>query len=93
VLRAGYSTRQKTKGVNFTFGVGIMEGRWALDYALVPYGELGLTHHLSVSCFFSTRRPAKERLRDRIAPKDIPGPLPDRFILMPGQPASKGGKK
>lgn len=89
VLRAGYSTRMKTKGNNLTFGVGIMEKGWALDYALVPYGELGLTHHISVSYSFGGRK-GKAVDRDRITPVYVPpGPLPDRYILMPGEVVPK----
>ena len=89
VLRIGYSTRMKTKGNNLTFGAGIMEKSWTLDYALVPYGELGLTHHISVSYFFSGRR-GKAVDRDKITPVYVaPGPLPDRYILMPGEIAPK----
>ena len=89
VLRAGYSTRMKTKGNNLTFGIGIMEKSWTLDYALVPYGELGLTHQVSVSYFFLGRK-GKPMDRDRITPGYVtPGPLPDRYILMPGEAAPK----
>jgi len=89
VLRAGYSTRMKTKGNNLTFGAGIMEKSWTLDYALVPYGELGLTHHISISYFFAGPK-GKARDRDKISPVYVaPGPLPDRYILMPADVVPK----
>ncbi|OGS08821.1 MAG: hypothetical protein A2270_11470 [Elusimicrobia bacterium RIFOXYA12_FULL_51_18] len=84
-LRAGYSTRMKTKGNNLTFGAGIADKSWALDYALVPYGELGLTHHVSVAYLFGkTVRKTSVKIKDKSEPfQDRPGLPSDHVILIP----------
>lgn len=49
--RAGYSTR--TAGdvsglTGVTFGLGLSRGSFGLDYALVPQGDLGMTHWMAL---------------------------------------------
>jgi hypothetical protein len=49
--RAGYSTR--TAGdvsglTGVTFGLGVSRGAFGLDYALVPQGDLGITHWMAL---------------------------------------------
>ncbi len=54
-LRAGYnnrSTRDMDGGVGMAGGAGARWGRWAVDYAFVPYGGVGLTHRMSLSVGF-----------------------------------------
>jgi hypothetical protein len=53
-LRAGYTTQSAiTGGSGFdatrglTLGLGLHSGRWSLDYAAVPMGELGSTHRFT----------------------------------------------
>jgi len=45
-LRAGYKTNQDA-GEGITAGIGLKVGKMSLDYAYVPYGELGNTHRIS----------------------------------------------
>ncbi|MFH1620354.1 MAG: hypothetical protein ABIG11_10700 [bacterium] len=47
-LRLGYNGRNDAGGV--TAGIGIKISRFSADYAFVPYGDLGSSHQLSVSC-------------------------------------------
>ncbi len=55
-LRAGYTTQTAiTGGSGFdaarglTFGLGLRNEKWGLDYAILPTGELGRSHRFSLS--------------------------------------------
>ena len=53
--RAGYNTRTSSdiSGFSgFSFGLGFGFRKWSLDYALVPFGGLGLTHRIGVDLKF-----------------------------------------
>ena len=52
--RAGYNTRNiNTGGLNgFTVGLGIKYLDYAIDYAFVPYGDLGNTNRISLTVAF-----------------------------------------
>lgn len=91
LFRAGYSTRAQTGGYNYTAGVGIREKAWALDYAIVPYGDFGLTHHFSVSFAFgkSARGEAPAgpvRRGFLLGEKGMPS---DELILLPAEMPAK----
>lgn len=47
-LRLGYSSRN-TAGVGITAGMGWRFREHSLDYALVPFGDLGIAHRFSVT--------------------------------------------
>ncbi|MBI3563681.1 MAG: hypothetical protein HY079_00635, partial [Elusimicrobia bacterium] len=47
-LRLGYTTRVDA-GVGISAGVGWRGEAWGVDYAIAPYGDLGLTHRVSVA--------------------------------------------
>ncbi len=58
-LRAGYTTQTAvTGGTSFdaargmTFGLGLRNERWSLDYAVLPTGELGRSHRFSFGARF-----------------------------------------
>ena len=54
-LRGGYNTRTAgdvTGFTGFSFGVGLNYDKVGFDYALVPFGDLGLTHRMSLSLHF-----------------------------------------
>lgn len=59
--RAGYRLREDTSGYDaasgFTMGAGLRVSGFMFDYALVPFGDLGLTHRVTVS--YSFARPVK----------------------------------
>lgn len=44
-LRLGYTTRIDA-GIGLTAGVGWKGDSWSFDYAIAPYGDLGLTHRV-----------------------------------------------
>jgi len=46
-LRVGYTTRNDA-GLGVTAGVGWRGQNWSVDYAIAPYGDLGLTHRVGV---------------------------------------------
>ena len=94
MLRAGYSTRLKTQGYNFTLGGGIREKSWALDYAFVPYGDLGITHHFSISYFFAKPGAGPEpKPGDKNKPfLDRPGAQSGDLILIPSEKMPQGWK-
>lgn len=50
-LRVGYKTNQDI-GQGLTAGLGYKFGRICLDYAYVPYGDLGDTHRISLGIRF-----------------------------------------
>ncbi len=50
-LRVGYKTNQDI-GQGLTAGMGYKFGRICLDYAYVPYGDLGDTHRISLGMKF-----------------------------------------
>ena len=50
--RAGYNSRTFGSVSGFSgisFGAGFGFGRFDVDYALVPFGDLGQTHRISLS--------------------------------------------
>lgn len=54
-VRGGYNTTTTddvTGFTGFSFGAGISFQKYSFDYAVVPYGDLGLTHRLSLSARF-----------------------------------------
>jgi len=58
-MRAGYTTlTTATGGASFdaarglTFGLGFRDERWSLDYAILPSGELGRSHRVSLGARF-----------------------------------------
>jgi tetratricopeptide (TPR) repeat protein len=51
-LRLGYSTLSDFVGTGFSYGIGFRFAQWNIDYALVPYGDLGNTNRVSVGYRF-----------------------------------------
>ena len=53
-LRAGYKTN--TNGLDsmagISFGFGAKYKSWAMDYAFAPYGDLGISHRISIKMKF-----------------------------------------
>jgi hypothetical protein len=48
--RAGYNSVSEVTGFKgFTFGLGVRYKQFTFDYALVPYGDMGFVHKISVS--------------------------------------------
>jgi tetratricopeptide (TPR) repeat protein len=47
-LRLGYTTRNQA-GLGVSAGVGWRGSSWAIDYAIAPYGDLGLAHRVGVA--------------------------------------------
>lgn len=74
-LRAGFTTRNDA-GIGLSAGVGWRGQAWAIDYALAPYGDLGLTHRVGLSY----------RWGGRDAHEPPPDPLIERALR-----SSRGG--
>lgn len=59
-IRVGYRYAMKSPDLggiaNFSGGAGLRFKTFSLDYALVPLGDLGLTHRVSLNFRFKTRR-------------------------------------
>jgi len=51
-LRVGYRTGPADEGSGLTAGAGFRAGKILLDYAFVPYGDLGNTHRISLGMKF-----------------------------------------
>jgi|GEM_PF-983597 len=58
-LRVGYTTRNQT-GLGLSAGFGWRGRQWSIDYALAPYGDLGLTNRVSVGLRWGGRPAAGE---------------------------------
>lgn len=52
-LRVGYNGRNDA-GTGLALGIGWSEERWALDYAFVPFGDLGSANRVSLSWRFDS---------------------------------------
>jgi len=50
--RAGYASGPAKEGPGITAGFGITHQNLSIDYAIRPYGELGLSHYISLSTRF-----------------------------------------
>lgn len=61
-LRMGYTGLSEFVGNGITYGMGLRFTRWNLDYAFVPYGDLGNSNRLSVGIRFG--RALKTRQAD-----------------------------
>jgi len=51
-LRAGYNGNSDFVGNGITYGMGLQFTQWNLDYAFVPFGDLGDTNRVSVGIRF-----------------------------------------
>lgn len=51
-LRAGYTGLSEFVGDGITYGIGLEFNQWNIDYAMVPFGELGDTNRISVGFRF-----------------------------------------
>lgn len=91
LLRAGFNGRRNKdlNGAGVSGGMGIKLGNWRLDYAFVPYGELGDTHQISIS-FMTAAEPETNFEPASMAPQPIatetvappPPPLPSHPTTM-----------
>lgn len=60
-LRAGYQTGAADgSGPGISLGAGMVFSNWTLDYAFVPYGDLGTTHRISLKFSWGEGFPEKE---------------------------------
>jgi len=50
--RLGYASGPANEGPGLTAGFGISQSTFGIDYAIRPYGELGLSHYISLSTRF-----------------------------------------
>jgi hypothetical protein len=80
-LRVGYqlplSDNQITGFSNFSAGAGIRLGRVTLDYAYLPYGNLGASQRISVAFDFPNPTPVPARSVTVVAP-----PLPAKPVTV-----------
>jgi tetratricopeptide (TPR) repeat protein len=79
-LRIGYqlplSDNQVTGFTNFTAGAGIRLGSLILDYAFVPYGDLGTSHRISLAYDFPNPTPVPVKpVTVFVMPVPTPTPL------------------
>jgi hypothetical protein len=68
--RLGYNSRTQADVEGFTgvsFGVGIAGSRVSLDYALLPFGALGLTHRISLGLRWGSAPNPQSLRKDRRA--------------------------
>lgn len=68
-LRIGFNTRNQA-GVGVTFGLGWSHPNFGIDYAFVPYGELGSAHRVSLSVRWGNAE-AEEKLSEASFRKEV----------------------
>ena len=56
-------------------GIGLQISRFRADYALVPFGDLGLTHQFTISILFGTAKNTPDD-HNLISPNDQRNELP-----------------
>jgi hypothetical protein len=67
-LRFGFTTTNDA-GLGITAGFGYIWGRASFDYAIAPYGDLGLTNRISVTFHFGdVKRAASQKLAEAAVP-------------------------
>lgn len=79
-LRAGYSS-QKNNSFNFNWGLGIKVDPFHIDYAYVPYQDLGATHRLSL---LMNLYKAEKRETARHLPPSVTEEVAVKASLQPG---------
>jgi tetratricopeptide (TPR) repeat protein len=52
MLRVGYNGKSNFVGSGVTYGMGLRFRQWNVDYALVPFGDFGITNRVSVGIRF-----------------------------------------
>jgi hypothetical protein len=86
--RAGFKTgRSRYAGPGFTAGVGLGNRELKVDYAFVPYGDLGDSHRVTVSFSFGGKRP------ERFSRASYYGLPPDRVKRQPVQNKKENKKE
>lgn len=59
-LRVGYNGVSEFVGNGITYGMGLQFTQWNIDYALVPFGDLGNTNRISVGVRFGRAMQMKQ---------------------------------
>ncbi len=82
-LRAGYTTQKTANtGTGLSGGVGIRDPNWTalqIDYAYVSYGDLGLTHRISLKLSFGMERKESTKPEDEEIKADNDWLMKDRY--------------
>ena len=92
-LRVGYQavlTDNQIGGLTgFTAGAGVRVGLFQLDYAFVPYGDLGTSHRVSVEYEFPNPTPVISKPVTVLSPPVTVVATPQPVPVAPGTPKSK----
>ncbi|HEY5039748.1 MAG TPA: hypothetical protein VIJ93_11800, partial [bacterium] len=87
-LRAGYQLSDQNNEIQglqgFTAGVGIRLGDLQLDYAYLPYGDLGTSHRISLSYLFPASKANSQSTMGSSAASPVLGGPPITFKPDPG---------
>lgn len=87
-LRLGYrlsEINQLGGMTGFCGGMGISIANFQLDYAVAPFGDLGLTHRVALTYEFAGAKAAKKTKRVRRVKVTRPGPGAGGGLLLPDQ--------
>ncbi|MCX5792783.1 MAG: PorV/PorQ family protein [Elusimicrobia bacterium] len=79
-LRAGYSSGRDT-GCGFRAGAGVVFRGLSVDYALLPAGGFGVTHHLGINLKFNTAGAGRKAARTEPAAAPVPAAVPVPAIV------------
>lgn len=73
-LRGGFNTRSKDVpgSIGASFGLGLKMKRVDVDYAFLPFGDLDLTHRLTVNLRFGGWEPSKPAQPRKPTLRDVP---------------------
>jgi len=69
--RFGYIVDKDNIASGYTFGVGVSVMGLSVDYALVPYGDFGWTHRVSVSYAFGAGKERITREIEKLAAEEL----------------------
>lgn len=78
-LRFGYTNRSGS-GEGITSGLGWMRENWRIDYAIVPFGDLGLSHRVSLTARWGAQAPKG------MPPPEAPSPAAPKPPSVQGLP-------
>lgn len=92
-IRVGYDQRLQKSGFDGlygpTAGLGMSLGSLRLDYAFVPYGDLGNSHQFGLAYHFGTIIPEADERKSKAVPAQtsVVSPVPVTvFIAVPANP-------
>ena len=89
-VRFGYTTRNDA-GIGITAGLGWLYNEWAVDYAVVPFDDLGIAHRVSLTYKWGNSpaaEPGKPTWWQKLFAPAAPAAAPVAAPVAPAAPAA-----